>query len=125
MLDSSVHAQLKTYLERISQPVEIVVSADEGEKSREMLELLADIESASGLMQIVPQRDDAQVKPSFALRSPGGDARVRFAGLPMGACSLNAEMASGVSSEPLRTKHQIRSAAGTNPTAIALRVVQL
>src|SRR5882757_8819348 len=84
MLDSNVQAQLKSYLERISQPVEIVASTDDGDKSREMLELLRDIESASSLVSVVAQRDDSQVKPSFALRRPGADAQIRFAGLPMG-----------------------------------------
>ena len=40
MLDSNMKAQLKGYLERISQPVEITASLDDSEKSREMLELL-------------------------------------------------------------------------------------
>jgi alkyl hydroperoxide reductase subunit F len=84
MLDSNVQAQLKSYLERISQPVEIVASTDDGDKSREMLELLGDIESASSLVTVAAQRDDSQVKPSFALRRPGADAQIRFAGLPMG-----------------------------------------
>jgi alkyl hydroperoxide reductase subunit F len=84
MLDSSLKAQLKGYLERISQPVQIVASLDDGDKSREMLELLADIESVSDLIRIEVRRDDAQVKPSFALSRPGAEARVRFAGLPMG-----------------------------------------
>ena len=90
MLDSNMRAQLKGYLERISQPVEILASADDGDKSREMLELLADIESASDLVKVEVQRGDieasrgAQLKPSFALRRPGEDPRVRFAGLPMG-----------------------------------------
>jgi NADH-dependent peroxiredoxin subunit F len=84
MLDGNLKSQLKGYLERISQPVEIVASTDDGEKSREMLELLADIESASDLVRVAAQRDDAQLKPSFALRRPGAQAQVRFAGLPMG-----------------------------------------
>jgi alkyl hydroperoxide reductase subunit F len=84
MLDSNVQAQLKSYLERISQPVEIVASTDDDDKSREMLELLRDIESASSLVTVAAQRDDSQVKPSFALRRPGADAQIRFAGLPMG-----------------------------------------
>jgi len=50
MLDSNVQAQLKSYLERISQPVEIVASTDDSDKSREMLELLSDIQSASKLV---------------------------------------------------------------------------
>jgi alkyl hydroperoxide reductase subunit F len=84
MLDSNLKTQLKGYLERISQPVEIVASADDGEKSREMMELLADIASVSDLVSIAPELDDNPMKPSFALRRPGGQARVRFSGLPMG-----------------------------------------
>jgi NADH-dependent peroxiredoxin subunit F len=84
MLDSNTKEQLKGYLQRISQPLELVASADEGEKSREMLELLSDIQSVSDLVSVVVQHDDAQMKPSFAVRRPGVEAQVRFAGLPMG-----------------------------------------
>jgi alkyl hydroperoxide reductase subunit F len=84
MLDSNTKAQLKGYLERISQPVEIVASVDDGDRSREMLELLADVESASDWIKIEVRRDDAELKPSFALRRPGAEPRVRFAGSPMG-----------------------------------------
>jgi alkyl hydroperoxide reductase subunit F len=83
MLDSNMKTQLKGYLERISQPVEIIASLDDGEKSQEMLELLHDIESLSDLVSIAG-RDDEQVKPSFALRRPGAEPHVRFAGVPMG-----------------------------------------
>src|SRR5258708_6775326 len=84
MLDSNLKTQLKGYLERISQPVEIVASVDDTDKSREMLDLLTDIESVSDLIKIEVRRDDAQVKPSFAMSRPGTEPRVRFAGLPMG-----------------------------------------
>ena len=84
MLDSNLKTQLKGYLERISQPVHIIASVDDGDKSRELLELLTDIQSASDLIKIEIRRDDAQAKPSFALGSPAGEFRVRFAGLPMG-----------------------------------------
>src|ERR1700704_7001746 len=84
MLDSNLKLQLQSYLERILQPVEIVASVDDTDKSREMLELLTDIESVSDLVTIEVRRDDAQMKPSFALRQPGTEPRVRFAGLPMG-----------------------------------------
>ncbi len=91
MLDSNLKAQLKGYLERISQPVEILAAADDGEKSREMLELLADVAAASDLIKVQVHRNptavtpmDAPLQPSFALRRPGEDPRVRFAGLPMG-----------------------------------------
>src|SRR3984957_5474904 len=84
MLDTNMKAQLQGYLERITQPVEIVASLDEGEPSREMLELLNDIESVSSLVKLDAQRDETQLKPSFALRRPGAAAQVRFAGVPMG-----------------------------------------
>ena len=81
MLDSNLKTQLKGYLERISLPVEIVASLDDSPKSGEMLALLNDIGSSSGLITIDVRRDDAQWKPSFALRAPGAEPRVRFAGL--------------------------------------------
>jgi alkyl hydroperoxide reductase subunit F len=84
MLDSNLKGQLKGYLERISQTVEIVASVDDSDKSGEVLALLSDIESVSELIKIEVQRNDAEVKPSFALRRPGTESRVRFAGLPMG-----------------------------------------
>ncbi len=84
MLEENLKNQLKGYLDRLVQPVEIVASLDDGDKSREMLELLQDIVSLSPLVTLDPARDAAQVKPSFALRRPGQEPRVRFAGLPMG-----------------------------------------
>jgi alkyl hydroperoxide reductase subunit F len=84
MLDTNLKAQLQGYLERITQPVEIVASLDDGDPSREMLELLNDIESVSSLVKIDASRDETQLKPSFALRRPGTAAQVRFAGVPMG-----------------------------------------
>jgi alkyl hydroperoxide reductase subunit F len=84
MLEDHLKTQLKGYLERLVQPVEIVASLDDGDKSREMLELLQDIVSLSPLVSLVPARDTTQLKPSFALRRPGQEPRVRFAGLPMG-----------------------------------------
>jgi alkyl hydroperoxide reductase subunit F len=84
MLDDKLKAQLQGYLERISQPVQIVASVDGTEKSGEMLELLRDVESTSPLIQIEVRRDDAPLKPSFALHRPGSEPQVRFAGLPMG-----------------------------------------
>jgi alkyl hydroperoxide reductase subunit F len=84
MLDTELKSQLQAYLERITQPVEVVASLDDSDKSREMLELLHDIESTSALVKLDPIRDDAPIKPSFALRRPGAAPQVRFAGVPMG-----------------------------------------
>jgi alkyl hydroperoxide reductase subunit F len=86
MLDTTLKTQLQGYLERISQPVEIIASLNDGDKSREMLELLNDIESVSGLVKVVEHRGehDGALRPSFALRRPGETPQVRFAGVPMG-----------------------------------------
>jgi alkyl hydroperoxide reductase subunit F len=84
MLDMNLKTQLKGYLERISEPVAITASLDDSASSREMLELLNDIESVSERITVDVRRDDAEMKPSFALARPGSDPRVRFAGVPMG-----------------------------------------
>jgi len=84
MLDAGLKAQLKGYLERLQRPVQIVASADQGAASRDMLELLEDAVSLSPLLTLEVRRDDGEITPSFALRRAGEEARVRFAGLPMG-----------------------------------------
>ncbi len=84
MLDTTLKAQLKSYLERISLPIEVVASVDDSDQSSEMLELLNDIAELSSLVNITVHRDDTERKPSFAVGSPGAIARIRFAGLPMG-----------------------------------------
>ncbi|HLZ96338.1 MAG TPA: FAD-dependent oxidoreductase, partial [Steroidobacteraceae bacterium] len=84
MLEDDLKTQLKGYLERLVQPVEIVASLDDGDKSREMQGLLRDIVSLSPLVSLAAADDAAAMKPSFALRRPGQEPHVRFAGLPMG-----------------------------------------
>ncbi|MBP2314265.1 alkyl hydroperoxide reductase subunit F [Azospirillum soli] len=83
MLDANVKGQLKAYFERITQPVELVASLDDGAKSQEMLALLQDIVSVTDKITLV-RRDDDPRKPSFAINRAGTDIGVRFAGLPMG-----------------------------------------
>ncbi|WP_346830606.1 alkyl hydroperoxide reductase subunit F [Pseudomonas abietaniphila] len=83
MLDANLKAQLKSYLERITRPIEIVASLDDGAKSQEMLALLNDIVSSSSQITLNTDGNDART-PSFALNSPGQDIKLRFAGLPMG-----------------------------------------
>ncbi|VVQ20764.1 Alkyl hydroperoxide reductase subunit F [Pseudomonas fluorescens] len=83
MLDTNLKAQLKSYLERVTQPIEIVASLDDGAKSREMLELLKDVASLSTQITLLDNGDDAR-KPSFSINRPGADISLRFAGIPMG-----------------------------------------
>ncbi len=84
MLDATLKTQLQSYLERVSQPVEIVASVDGSEKSGEMMALLNDIAALSSLVSVSIKHDDGERVPSFSMASPGTKPRVRFAGLPMG-----------------------------------------
>ncbi len=84
MLDANIKTQLKAYLEKVTQPIEIVASLDDSDKSREMQELLNDIASLSDRITLTEVRDDDQRKPSFSLNRQGANMGLRFAGLPMG-----------------------------------------
>ncbi|MDS4027389.1 MAG: alkyl hydroperoxide reductase subunit F [Candidatus Contendobacter sp.] len=84
MLDANIKTQLKAYLEKVSQPIEIVASLDDSDKSREMRELLNDITGLTDQITLTEVRDDAERKPSFLLNRKGANLGVRFAGLPMG-----------------------------------------
>ncbi|KRP57988.1 alkyl hydroperoxide reductase subunit F [Pseudomonas trivialis] len=83
MLDATLKAQLKSYLERVTQPIEIVASLDDGAKSQEMLALLQDVTSLTTLITLNTDGHDAR-KPSFSINRPGADISLRFAGIPMG-----------------------------------------
>jgi alkyl hydroperoxide reductase subunit F len=83
MLDANLKEQLKAYLERITQPIELVASLDASDTARETEELLTEIASLSSLITY-ERRDDDERKPSFAIHRTGTAIGVRFAGLPMG-----------------------------------------
>ncbi len=83
MLDANIRNQLKTYLEWMRQPIELVVSADDSDKAREMVALVDEIGQLSDKISV--RRDGvAERRPSFAVGRPGEAARVSFAGIPMG-----------------------------------------
>ncbi len=84
MLDVDTKAQLKNYLDRATQPIEIVVSLDDSKASADMQSLMRDIADSSPLVSISESRDDHQRKPSFSVNRPGENHGPRFAGLPMG-----------------------------------------
>ncbi|MGL4668069.1 MAG: alkyl hydroperoxide reductase subunit F [Saezia sp.] len=84
MLDDTLKAQLGAYLEKLTRPLEIVASVDDGANSKEMLEMLSDIEALSGKITLKKMTDDNERKPSFALNSPGQDIHLRFSAIPLG-----------------------------------------
>src|SRR5690606_3677723 len=84
MLDDNLKTQLKAYLEKLVQPIELVASLDDSDKSRELDALLHDIASMSERISL--RRDDNADarKPSFAINRLGTDVSVSFAAIPMG-----------------------------------------
>ncbi|MCG2840608.1 alkyl hydroperoxide reductase subunit F [Sandaracinobacter sp. RS1-74] len=83
MLDANLTAQLKAYLEKLTLPIELLASLDDGAKSAELAELLGEIAALSDKVSYARTDDDAR-RPSFLIRRVGTDIGVRFAGLPMG-----------------------------------------
>ncbi|MDS1140552.1 alkyl hydroperoxide reductase subunit F [Pusillimonas sp. SM2304] len=84
MLDANLKTQLKSYMEMVSQPIEIVACLDDGAKSRELRELLQEIELMSDKISLTERNDGDERKPSFSINRSGTDISVRFAGIPMG-----------------------------------------
>ncbi len=84
MLDANLQSQLKTYLERVTRPIQITAHVDDGAKSQEMLELLNTLVALSAQITLDVRRDSSERTPSFALTTPGQDIHLAFAGLPMG-----------------------------------------
>ena len=84
MLDASLAGQLKSLLERLTTPIELVSSLDDSSKSTELAELLTEIAAMSDKITYTRGDDDAR-RPSFAIRRTGADdVEVRFAGIPLG-----------------------------------------
>jgi len=83
MLDATLKAQLGAYLERITQPIELVASLDERTASREMRELLEEIAALSPRIALRFDGDDAR-RPSFSISRAGAGMGLRFAAVPMG-----------------------------------------
>jgi len=84
MLDDTLKAQLAAYLERVTQPFEIVASLDDSETARDMRALLETIQGLrADKISLALDGNDAR-KPSFSLQRVGATNSLRFAGLPLG-----------------------------------------
>ncbi|MCS4510300.1 alkyl hydroperoxide reductase subunit F [Xylophilus ampelinus] len=84
MLDANLKTQLKAYLQRVTRPIEIVASLDDGKASGDLKGLLDDIVSLTDKITVVTRTDDGERKPSFLITNPGVDTGLRFAGIPLG-----------------------------------------
>jgi NADH-dependent peroxiredoxin subunit F len=83
MLDDNLKTQLAGYLQRLTQPVEIVASLDQRDASREMRDLLDEVASLSPLIGVRHDGNDAR-RPSFSVSRAGQSMGIRFAAIPMG-----------------------------------------
>lgn len=83
MLDQNTTAQLRTLLERLEAPIEIIASLDDSDKAAKIKELVAEV---AALSDRVTARFDGthSRRPSFAIAKVGETPRIHFAGLPMG-----------------------------------------
>ena len=86
-LDPNLASQLTAYLENLREPIELVATLDDGDKSRELDELLAEIEGMSAKItrRTTEGAERDERVPSFAITRTGApEVSVRFAGIPMG-----------------------------------------
>jgi NADH-dependent peroxiredoxin subunit F len=83
VLDATLTAQLKAYLERVREPFEMVASLDDSQNARDMRELLEEIAALSPLISLRTDGQDAR-RPSFSLQRTGTQMSLRFAAIPLG-----------------------------------------
>lgn len=85
MLDANLQTQLKAYLENITEPIALIASLDEGEKSKELAELLSQIAQLSPEKVSYSAEGDGARKLSFVIQRVAEPAiAVEFAGIPLG-----------------------------------------
>jgi alkyl hydroperoxide reductase subunit F len=84
VLDEELIAQLRPLMDRITRPVECVVSLDDREQSHRIDEMLGQVAALSERISV--RRDDTahDRRPSFSLTSPGTGISITFSALPLG-----------------------------------------
>lgn len=84
MLDADLKAQLKEYLTRLSQPIELIASLDSEAKSTELRQLLEEITALNDQITYKEDADLIERKPAFRIQRVDSDIYVDFAGIPLG-----------------------------------------
>jgi alkyl hydroperoxide reductase subunit F len=85
MLDANIKEQLKAYMGKLQQPIELVAAYDDSAKSQELKQLLDELEPMSEKISLRTEESSDVRRPSFAINRVGSDdTGVRFAGIPMG-----------------------------------------
>ncbi|SET97206.1 alkyl hydroperoxide reductase subunit F [Paenibacillus sp. NFR01] len=81
-LEPEIKAQLQQYLELMEGEVVLRASAGQDRISLEMLELVEELAAMSARIKV--EKAELPRTPSFSVSRPGEDARVVFAGVPLG-----------------------------------------
>lgn len=84
MLDEATKAQLKTYLDRLVEPIELTANLDNSDNARQMDEFLKDTAGLSSKITLKYVTDASLRQPSFSIARQGQKARVHFCIIPMG-----------------------------------------
>ena len=84
MLDAGIKEQLKAYMDKLQQPIELVAAYDDSDKAQELRQLLEELEPMSDKISLRTEDATDVRRPSFAINRIGTDIGVRFAGIPMG-----------------------------------------
>jgi len=83
MLNESLQSQLRAYLTKMVQPVELVASLDGSQGAQEMRSLLETIASLTDKVSV--RLDGEQMRrPSFQIRRVGANTSLHFAAVPLG-----------------------------------------
>jgi hypothetical protein len=116
MLDASLTAQLKSHLEKLTQPIELVASVDDSPKSAELLSLLDEIASLNDMITRRPHGTDDR-RPSFSIDRIGTDVSVSLRRHPLGheftsSCSRSSRSAATPPPPPSRPSSRSRPRRG-------------
>ena len=84
MLDDAIQTQLSAYLQRLTQPIDLIASLDDSETAGDMRTLLTQIASLHPTMVAVRFDGQALRRPSFQITRRGENMGISFAALPMG-----------------------------------------
>ena len=84
LLEQATLEQLRTHFQKIQHPVELVASLDEKPKAGEMRAFLDEIGTLSDKINVTYVSEADARMPSFSVARQGEDARIGFAGLPLG-----------------------------------------
>ncbi|MGA0735855.1 MAG: alkyl hydroperoxide reductase subunit F [Steroidobacteraceae bacterium] len=83
MLDETLQSQLRAYLTKIVQPVELIASLDESQGAQEMRALLETIASLTDKVSVRVGGQQTR-RPSFQIRRVGSSSSLHFAAVPLG-----------------------------------------